>query len=814
MVPVPTVFKIISMLKISWRKRYLHFSVAFTMMLLLFTTVARAQRHQKDSSLLTKSLANDSLLPVLVNKVASYTSIIDHTDFLIRRKFDITPISLNMPEIEQMIKGFKNRLEKNGSRMNLRSLNSGDILLTEIADNLTGYQTILTNFSNELSQSHTEIKKILRDPVLNAEMLDSVLEEQLDDIQIEGKTLDSLQKISITKVNLLRNKVSVNLLQARDILSDMRYLNISLKIGIWKPEEDPLLTAHRHKYSSTLPDISRNAIVVSGKIIVIYLDKKWDVITLGLIIFMFIFFWTWLNMRKVKKQPNAASLLEPVHFLSRGVLISCLMVLFTYLPFLFANPPMALLHALELLRLIPLIWLLYPYLTKQSRVGWILLCILWVTYAFDDIFLESALGERWVLFIAGLILAALVIKIIFQKAPIFNKIPESPATKALSIFTLVQVLLSIIFNLTGRAALAKIFGVSAIQGLMLGITLKVFCELVMESVYLQSEAYQDSRFSDFINFNTVKQRLSGMLWILGSIVWIITLSRSLTLYDATIGLISTLFSTPRTIGNMTFTYESVAIFFFIIWLSSVISGFINFFFGNQKQNKPGKRSKIGSMMLLIRLAIWILGFFIAVAAAGIPIDKLSIMIGALGVGIGFGLQSIVNNLVSGVIIAFERPIQVGDLIEVGGKLGVVKEIGVRSSKINNNAGADIIIPNGDLLSQHLINWTMQDRSKQIEFMLGIPYDSDIKNVQKIILDTLAGNEEIMTTPIPAIVVNQFGEKTLDLKIQFWVYDLANGGPARTKAMIDIYEKLSQSGIHLPVSTEVFTTPEKTKPPEE
>jgi potassium efflux system protein len=217
---------------------------------------------------------------------------------------------------------------------------------------------------------------------------------------------------------------------------------------------------------------------------------------------------------------------------------------------------------------------------------------------------------------------------------------------------------------------------------------------------------------------------------------------------------------------------------------------------------------------LIRLAIWILGFFIAVAAAGIPIDKLSIMIGALGVGIGFGLQSIVNNLVSGVIIAFERPIQVGDLIEVGGKLGVVKEIGVRSSKINNNAGADIIIPNGDLLSQHLINWTMQDRSKQIEFMLGIPYDSDIKNVQKIILDTLAGNEEIMTTPIPAIVVNQFGEKTLDLKIQFWVYDLANGGPARTKAMIDIYEKLSQSGIHLPVSTEVFTTPEKTKPPEE
>lgn len=166
---------------------------------------------------------------------------------------------------------------------------------------------------------------------------------------------------------------------------------------------------------------------------------------------------------------------------------------------------------------------------------------------------------------------------------------------------------------------------------------------------------------------------------------------------------------------MVFTFKSVAIFICILWFSSVLSGFINFFFGNGKLQDSNKRSRIGSMMLLIRLTIWTLGFCIAVAAAGIPLDRISLMLGALGVGIGFGLQNIVNNLVSVVIIAFERPIQVGDLIEVGGKTGVVKEIGVRSSKINNNAGADIIVPNGDLLSQHLINWTMQDRSKQVEF---------------------------------------------------------------------------------------------------
>ncbi len=99
---------------------------------------------------------------------------------------------------------------------------------------------------------------------------------------------------------------------------------------------------------------------------------------------------------------------------------------------------------------------------------------------------------------------------------------------------------------------------------------------------------------------------------------------------------------------------------------------------------------------LYESAIWTAGFLIAVAAAGIPIDKISILIGALGVGIGFGLQNLVNNLVSGIIIAFERPIQIGDTIEVGGKTGTVQEIGVRSSQINNGEGANIIVPNGDL----------------------------------------------------------------------------------------------------------------------
>ncbi|HSY77865.1 MAG TPA: mechanosensitive ion channel domain-containing protein, partial [Bacteroidia bacterium] len=520
-----------------------------------------------------------------------------------------------------------------------------------------------------------------------------------------------------------RNQVSVDVLQADDLISDLNYRVTSTRIQMWSQEEPSLLYAKPDDYKEALSDITIQALDRSVKIIGIYLADKWNLVTISFLLFVLITAWCMTNMWRIRHLENAAATLEPVYFLKRSVLIGCLLAFFIYSPFFFGNPPMSYLHANETLRLAALCYLLFPYLSKHSKVMWVGICALWIYYALDDILLESAFGERWGLFIAGILLIAICIKIWQYKNEHFVKIPESPATKALVIFTMTQVVLSIVFNLTGRVSLAKIFGVSAIQCLVLGITLKVFCATVLEAVYIQSEAYHDSRFSDFINFKELQSRFQKILWIIASIVWSVSLIRDMTLYDLFTAFLGEFITAQRNIGSMSFTFGSIAVFFAILWLSSVISGFINFFFGNQKVT--GKQSKIGSMMLLIRLAIWTVGFLIAVGAAGIPLDKLSFVLGALGVGIGFGLQNIVNNLVSGVILAFERPIQVGDQIEVGGRAGTVQEIGVRASKIKNGQGADIIIPNGDLLSQPLINWTMHDLSKQVEFTITVPLDVNV-----------------------------------------------------------------------------------------
>ena len=205
--------------------------------------------------------------------------------------------------------------------------------------------------------------------------------------------------------------------------------------------------------------------------------------------------------------------------------------------------------------------------------------------------------------------------------------------------------------------------------------------------------------------------------------------RITTLYDPFTTMLGFFFTAERNIGSMSFTFQSVAIFFAILWLSSVISGFINFSSAIQKLQV--KQSRIGSMMLLIRLAIWTLGFLIAVGAAGIPLDKLSFILGALEcLVLVLELQNIVNNLVSGVILAFERPIQIGDQIEVGGRSGTVQEIGVRSSKIKNGPRCRIsLFLMAICYRNRSSTGQMHDLNKQVEFTITLPLDVNVQEAK-------------------------------------------------------------------------------------
>jgi len=286
--------------------------------------------------------------------------------------------------------------------------------------------------------------------------------------------------------------------------------------------------------------------------------------------------------------------------------------------------------------------------------------------------------------------------------------------------------------------------------------------------------------------------LSGLCLVL----WLIVFTTNINVYDAVYKAIDHFLEAKRNIGSTGFSYGSIVVFFVIIYAANFIQKNIGYVWGRSNDEIPTKRSKAGSRLLFMRVILLTLGFLLAVAASGLPIDKITIILGALGVGIGLGLQSIVNNLVSGIVLIFERPIEVGDSIEIGGRGGTVKEIGLRSTTMISGDGAEIIVPNGDFLTQHIVNWTLSNTFIRLELPLNVPADADIALVSKIITEEVKQHPEVMTDRSTSVIVNGIDSSKTSLTLYFWCSDVHKSNQLKSDVLKSIKEKLKASGITL------------------
>jgi small-conductance mechanosensitive channel len=212
---------------------------------------------------------------------------------------------------------------------------------------------------------------------------------------------------------------------------------------------------------------------------------------------------------------------------------------------------------------------------------------------------------------------------------------------------------------------------------------------------------------------------------------------------------------------------------------------------------PSVRGVGHALTTTVHYTVLLLGFLLAISAAGVDLNKFSLLAGAFGVGIGFGLQNVVNNFVSGLILLYERPVQLGDMVEVGGITGEVRRIGIRSSAIRTAQGAEVIVPNSNLISDRVVNWTFSDRRRRMEIKVGVVYGTEPERVLALLTQVAQAHPDVLRDPAPQALMLSFGDNSLDFELRAWTALFDSYVVTQSELTVAITHALAEAGIEVP-----------------
>jgi potassium efflux system protein len=761
----------------------------------------RATMHFRDS-LMRSFKKSDTSINGLLRKLQEYNASVNEIKANLKQGFDTTEIGEQLPRFEKRIVTIKALIDNDKSGT-LRYLYAIRGFLSRINEQLDVNQDQLKDINDKLLQNQTDLSALFRDSSLRMLPADSALRStfliQKRALITKWRKVDSTNKKLFLKIGNLQNRVTAVYIA---ILDETDRINLKINdfgIKAFTGESDYIWNMPPNlgnEFNAALTStISMNKKLFSffvGRDVLIHLG--------GVALFILFFSWIYSNQRKIiRLKETPGTVLDQTIYVVKHPFLSTLIVAFAVAPNFYDHPPVVFLEAFFTVLIIAVLILVkkiaapsaYQYLHK----------LFWITLIFSlsNLFISVSGIDRIVI----LLLSALSIWVSYQFLQSTKNIIDGlfPYSRVITRIFITLQSLSFICNVFGRFSLAKIIGVTAVYNLWMALALYFLVQIIMEGLFLQLEASKSKNsFTSYIDFKLLRDKFRNILNIIAAILWLVMLTQNLDIEDAANEYIGDFLSGQHTLGSTDakFTFQSIIIFIAVLWLSSVVSKIISYLYDIAGQHDLDVlKKKNRTSTLLIRIGVITVGFFLAVAASNFPLDKITIIISAFGIGIGFGLQNIVNNLVSGLILAFEKPVQIGDIIEVDNRSGTIKEIGIRSSKIATSDGAEVIVPNGDLISHHVINWTLSNSNRRVELIIGVAYGSDIEKVKGLLREILVKREDIMRDPAPLVFLHNLNQSSVDFRILFWADDITHWLELKSHVLSDIYTIFSKEGIEIP-----------------
>jgi small-conductance mechanosensitive channel len=719
---------------------------------------------------------------------------------IIERGFDTGSVSKELDQSKANLEIVKDGVFTNtGTLQTQRNLAVSSVILNELLAGMNSHQAALNNYTRTLIGFRDKIDSINSISALYAVPVDSVetmrYYKKLVVIVKEIGPPDSALNLALGSVEDLQTRVDEHVFDLKTHIERVEKFSDGLTKKILTKEVPGIMDPPA--YHRPLGQILQVSFAKEKMALGFYIRGNKARIFLLLLLIAATTFFLYQYKNKAHQlftEPSYSDLVLLSPFLSAVIIIISLF------QFLFLDPPFIFSYTLWLSEVICLSIIFKGLLSNYWIRFWLIIVILFLLAGANNMILQASRTERWYMLLFSLVGAGYGSYVLLRGHR--HDLKEKRILYFIG-FMVVFEIAATIANLTGRFNLSKTLLVSGFIGVVIAILFLWTVRLINQALSITSKVYKhpDKKLFYF-NFDKLGEKVPAIFYVFLVLGWLVLVGKNFYIFQKLSRAFNTLLDTEHTLGSYSFSVNGLFVFFIILTVSVLLSRIISFFATDpdvsHTSEEERKRVGLGSWILLVRIFIISMGLFLAFAASGFPLDKITIILGALGVGIGLGLQGLVNNLVSGLIIAFEKPVKVGDTIELYGKPGTMKSIGFRSSVVILSDGASLIIPNGDLLSQHLVNWSMGKSIKRISIVFGVAYGTDLEKVRDLVKDVVNIENRILRQPAAVVVPLGFNKGVIDFEILFWINQKSDAMGIRGNVIRGIDQSFREAGIVIPV----------------
>jgi potassium efflux system protein len=491
-------------------------------------------------------------------------------------------------------------------------------------------------------------------------------------------------------------------------------------------------------------------------------------------------------------------LTEPVPVLNRPFSVALLLTLIGTGTFV-SSAPVGIAIVFYLLYLIPILRVLAPLIEPRLRI---ILYVLASLYALEGMYLLVQLPPlvRRELYVLLSLVALISLSWLARPSKLLQATAKRRSQRMLVIAIqgiLALLAVSLVCNIIGFVSLSQVLGMTALIGPFLASALYCGARVLSLIVGIVLRTHWARTLFD-MRVDAIDQWASRLFALGAILLWLKSVLQLATLYDSLLEGASKLFTSPIGFEKIRFTLGDVLGLGLILLGGYFVANAFTFLLKKLVLPKlPLQRGLPYAISTVTYYVLLLLVGLAALSGAGIELNKFTVLTGAIGVGLGFGLQNIVNNFVSGLILLFERPIHVGDTVDVGGLVGIVRRIGARSSTVVTFQGAEVIVPNSNLLSNQVINWTLSSQWRRVDVPIRVAYGTDPERVIKLLVGVAESYPGVLLERPPMAFFMGFGESSLNFELRFWSAWQDTWFQLQSDVTVAVAKALREAGIEIP-----------------